>query len=78
MGIGHPPNNQQDRLGVLLRAVDDSSGKVAVSSNSGDVLLLLEENARLRALAVKLSNLLGDLPVREWEDAGRRRAQTSR
>ena len=68
--MGIPPNNQQDRLGVLLRAVDDSSGKVAVSSNSGDVLLLLEENARLRALAVKLSNLLGDLPVREWEDAG--------
>ena len=30
---------------------------------------LLEENARLRALAVKLSNLLGDLPVREWENA---------
>jgi hypothetical protein len=33
-------------------------------------LLLLEKNARLRALAVKLSNLLGDLPAREWEDAG--------
>ena len=33
-------------------------------------LSLLEENARLRALAVKLSNLLGDLPAREWEDAG--------
>jgi hypothetical protein len=27
-------------------------------------LLLLEENARLRKLAVKLSNLLGDLPER--------------
>jgi hypothetical protein len=27
-----------------------------------DYLLLLEENARLRKLAVKLSNLLGDLP----------------
>jgi hypothetical protein len=33
-------------------------------------LSLLEENARLRALAIKLSNLLGDLPAREWEDAG--------
>lgn len=29
-----------------------------------DLLALLEENARLRKLAVKLSNLLGDLPVR--------------
>jgi hypothetical protein len=29
-----------------------------------DLLLLLEENARLRKLAVKLSNLLGDLPER--------------
>jgi hypothetical protein len=38
-------------------------------SPSDDVLWLLEENARLRALAVKLSNLLGDLPSREWEDA---------
>ena len=34
-----------------------------------NVLSLREENARLRALAVKLSNLVGDLPVREWEDA---------
>jgi hypothetical protein len=28
------------------------------------LLQLLEENARLRKLAVKLSNLLGDLPER--------------
>src|SRR5258707_12482440 len=34
-----------------------------------NVLSLRDENARLRALAVKLSNLVGDLPVREWEDA---------
>ena len=34
-----------------------------------NVLSLREENARLRALAVKLSNLVGDLPVREWQDA---------
>lgn len=33
------------------------------------LLPLLEENARLRKLAVKLSNLLGDLP----EDANRNR-----
>src|SRR5260370_21033058 len=34
-----------------------------------NVLSLREENARLRALAVKLSNLVGDLPVRERQDA---------
>jgi hypothetical protein len=34
-----------------------------------DVLWLLEENARLRALAVKLSNVLGDLPDRAWKEA---------
>jgi hypothetical protein len=36
-----------------------------------NVLSLSKENARLRALAVGLSNLLGDLPVRAWEDAAR-------
>jgi hypothetical protein len=36
-----------------------------------NVLSLAKENARLRALAVGLSNLLGDLPVRAWEDAAR-------
>jgi len=38
---------------------------------SHNVLSLSKENARLRALAVALSNLLGDLPVRGWEDAAR-------
>ena len=42
-----------------------------------NVLYLREENARLRALAVKLSNLVGDLPVREWEDAVAARADGS-
>jgi hypothetical protein len=31
-------------------------------AEANDLLRLLEENARLRKLAVKLSNLLGDLP----------------
>ncbi|UQD99181.1 hypothetical protein [Bradyrhizobium japonicum] len=35
-------------------------------SPSNEVMRLLEENARLRALAVELSNLLGDLPSGEW------------
>jgi len=33
---------------------------------SDEVLQLLEENARLRALNVELSNLLGDLPNVAW------------
>ena len=35
-------------------------------SPSNEVMRLLEENARLRALAVELSNLLGNLPDDEW------------
>jgi hypothetical protein len=31
--------------------------------DTNEILPLLEENARLRRLAVKLSNLLGDLPT---------------
>jgi hypothetical protein len=38
-------------------------------SPSNDVFLLLEENARLRALAVSLSSLVGDLSEREWSNA---------
>ena len=34
-----------------------------------NVLRLLEENARLRALAVELSKLVGNLPGREWDAA---------
>ena len=78
MGIGHPPRKKQDRPGadnvVSLRHLDEAAtSKDAESPRRGfpDVLSLAEENARLRALAVGLSNLLGDLPVREWEDAAR-------
>ena len=93
MGIGRPPHNKQDRLGVLLRGADNvvplrhrgdeffdllsplleeaASFPDDESPRQGihNVLSLREENARLRALAVKLSNLIGELPVREWEDA---------
>ena len=91
MGIGHPPHNKQDRLGVLLRGADnvvplrhrsdeffnallpllEKALRDEESPRQGirNALSLHEENARLRALAVKLSNLVGDLPVREWEDA---------
>lgn len=43
-------------------------------SPSDDVFWLLEENARLRALAIRLSNLLGDLPEGECSNS----AATSR
>jgi hypothetical protein len=91
MGIGHPPHNKQNRLGVLLRAADNVvplrhrgdeffnalsplleeavPDEESLRQGIRNVLSLREENARLRALAVKLSNLIGELPVREWEDA---------
>jgi hypothetical protein len=47
----------------LLEEFDDDE------SPSDEVLRLLEENARLRALAVELSNLLGNLSGREWNTA---------
>jgi hypothetical protein len=85
MGIGHPPRNQKDRpLGgnvVSLRHLGDEffdllsplleEAATFKDSQSPCRELLSKENARLRALAVELSNLLGDLPVREWEDAAR-------
>jgi hypothetical protein len=37
----------------------------APRQEANDVLLLLEENARLRKLAVRLSNILGDLPAKD-------------
>jgi hypothetical protein len=47
----------------LLEEFDDDE------SPSDEVLRLLEENARLRALAVELSNLVGNLSGREWNAA---------
>jgi hypothetical protein len=44
----------------LLEEFDDDEAP------SNEVMRLLEENARLRALAVELSNLLGNLPNAEW------------
>jgi hypothetical protein len=49
-------------LSPLLDEVDGLRGDVARPQGTGNVPVLLEENARLRKLAVKLSNLLGDLP----------------
>jgi hypothetical protein len=49
-------------LSPLLDEVDGLRGDDALHQETDDVGVLLEENARLRKLAVKLSNLLGDLP----------------
>jgi len=49
-------------LSPLLDEVDGLRGDEAPHRKADNVGLLLEENARLRKLAVKLSNLLGDLP----------------
>jgi hypothetical protein len=76
MSTEHPPRDQQDNkpqdqddkflaaLSPLLEEADGLQGKQTPRRETTDILLLLEENARLRKLAVKLSNLLGDLPAR--------------
>jgi hypothetical protein len=85
MAIGHPPRNKKDRrLGdnvASLRHLGDEfldllsplleEAATFRDNQSPCRESLSKENARLRALAVELSNLLGDLPVREWEDAAR-------
>jgi hypothetical protein len=48
-------------LSPLLDEVDGLRGDEPPRRET-DIPVLLEENARLRKLAVKLSNLLGDLP----------------
>jgi hypothetical protein len=49
-------------LSPLLDEVDGLRKNQAQVRDASNVGLLLEENTRLRQLAVKLSNLLGDLP----------------
>lgn len=58
-----PHDELFDRLSRLLEepvTVSDDAARHQGTDN--DILLLLEANARLRALAVQLSNLIGDLP----------------
>jgi hypothetical protein len=49
-------------LSPLLDEVDGLRSVEAPHQATDNIPVLLEENARLRKLAVKLSNLLGDLP----------------
>ena|SRR5262245_37421691 len=83
MSIAYPPRDERvPNSGVenvmsddffeaspLLLDEDEVESFQDDESPSDDVLCLLEENARLRSLVVTLSNLLGDLPDREWKDA---------
>jgi len=58
-----PHDEPFDFLSPLLEepaAVSDD--RVRRQGMNNDILLLLEANARLRALAIQLSNLVGDLP----------------
>jgi hypothetical protein len=68
MSTGHPPHNRQDQRDEFLAALSPLLEEVGTfesqQAEATDFLQLLEENARLRKLAVKLSNLLGDLPER--------------
>ena len=59
-----PADELLTALSPLLDEVDGLRGDEALHRETNNVVLLLEENARLRKLAVKLSNLLGDLPER--------------
>ena len=61
-------------LSPLLEEAAGLQGDESPQQETNDFLLLLEENARLRKLAIKLSNLLGDLPesARVQASPGRR------
>jgi hypothetical protein len=63
-----------DVLSPLLEEAATVKDDESPGRGPHNVLSLSKENARLRALAVGLSNLLGDLPVRAWEDAARSRS----
>ena len=59
----HQDDELLTALSPLLDEVDGLRGD-ETPREAGNIPVLLEENARLRKLAVKLSNLLGDLPER--------------
>ena len=71
VSLRQPDDEFFDVLSPLLEEAETSKDVESPRRGSHNVLSLSKENARLRALAVGLSNLLGNLPVREWEDAAR-------
>jgi hypothetical protein len=64
--LPEPPHDEFfDVLSGLLEEPARVSADVAPphEMNNDDAILLREVNSRLRALAIELSNLVGDLPV---------------
>ncbi len=58
-----------DFFELLSPQLGEVAGFPEEEAPENDVLWLLEENARLRALAIKLSNLVGELSQRDWRNA---------
>jgi len=54
MGIGYPSRSTQERLDGSSPGCDEYTN----DEHTGDVVSLLEENARLRRLVVTLSDLI--------------------
>jgi hypothetical protein len=71
VSLQHPDDEFFDLLSPLLEEAATVKDDEPQRQELHNIVSLSEENARLRALAVELSNLLGDFPVREWEDAAR-------
>jgi len=62
--LPEPP--QDEFFDILSGPLEEPAGVADGAVRQGsddDVMLLREANARLRALAIELSNLVGDLPV---------------
>ncbi len=84
MGVGDPPHGDREHILPLIESVLEkvefldllleatrSPEEGSTVEGTERLAALLEENARLRALAAELSNLLGDLPAQEWSAAFR-------
>ena len=71
VSLRHPGDHFFEVVSPLLEEADIAKDDRSPPRDRPNILSLAKENARLRALAVGLSNLLGDLPVRRWEDAAR-------
>jgi hypothetical protein len=60
MGIAYPPERKQEFLDEQQECLDESllREEYTDDEHSDDVLSLLEENARLRGLVIKLTDLI--------------------
>ena len=62
---GRSPQRSDEFFAVLSPLLEEAAGlrrDQPPRQETNDFVVLLEENARLRKLAIQLSNLLGDLP----------------